>query len=71
MKKAPDEAVMTWLVRYDSELALSTVVIAELAFGIEKIRPEQRAMRLELGLSEWRRRYADRIFGLTENAALA
>jgi predicted nucleic acid-binding protein len=70
MKKAPDEAVMTWLVRYDAELALSTVVIAEVAFGIEKIRPEQRAMRLELGLSEWRRRYVDRIFGLTENAAL-
>lgn len=71
MKKAPDEATMSWLVRHDVELALSTVVIAEIAFGIEKIRPEERAARLEQSLSEWRRRYAGRIFGLTEDAAMA
>lgn len=28
-------------------------------------------MRLERGLDEWRRRFADSIFGLTEEAALA
>jgi predicted nucleic acid-binding protein len=61
---------MAWLIRYDAELALPTVTIAEIAFGIEKIRPDQRATRLEEGLSEWRRRFADRIFGLTEGAAL-
>jgi predicted nucleic acid-binding protein len=71
LKKAPDEAVIAWLVRYDAELALPTVTIAEIAFGIEKIRPDQRAERLEQGLSDWRRRFADRIFGLTEEAALA
>jgi len=71
LKKAPDEAVVAWLVRYDAELALSTVTIAEIAFGIQKIRPDQRAGRLELGLTDWRRRFADRIFGLTEEAALA
>jgi predicted nucleic acid-binding protein len=56
--------------RNDAELALPTVTIAEIAFGIQKIRPDQRAERLELGLSDWRRRFADRIFGLTEEAAL-
>ena len=71
LKKAPDEAVIAWLVRHDAELALSTVTIAEIAFGIHKIRPDQRAERLEQGLSDWRRRFADRIFGLTEEAALA
>lgn len=71
LKKAPNEAVLAWLVRYDAELALPTVTIAELAFGIQKIRPDQRADRLERGLSDWRRRFADRIFGLTEEAALA
>jgi len=71
LKKAPDEAVIAWLVRYDAELALPTVTIAEIAFGIQKIRPDQRAERLEQGLSHWRRRFADRIFGLTEEAALA
>jgi predicted nucleic acid-binding protein len=71
LKKSPSAAVLAWLVRYDAELALPTVTIAEIAFGIEKVRPDQRAARLEKGLSDWRRRFADRIFGLTEEAALA
>ncbi|TPL45224.1 type II toxin-antitoxin system VapC family toxin [Mesorhizobium sp. B2-4-6] len=71
LKKAPDPAVLAWLVRNDAELALSTVAIAEIAFGIQKIRPDERADRLEQGLSRWRHRFADRIFGLTEEAALA
>ncbi|NUS20790.1 MAG: type II toxin-antitoxin system VapC family toxin [Mesorhizobium sp.] len=71
LKKAPDAAVLAWLVRNDAELALSTVVIAEIAYGIQKIRPDERADRLEQGLSQWRHRFADRIFGLTEEAALA
>ena len=70
LKKSPDEAVIAWLVRHDAELALPTVTIAEIAFGIQKIR-DQRAERLEQGLSVWRRRFADRVFGLTEEAALA
>ncbi|MEO4042410.1 type II toxin-antitoxin system VapC family toxin [Hoeflea sp. CAU 1731] len=68
--KAPEPGVIAWLVRHDAELALSTVTIAEIAFGINKIRPDERADRLEQGLSDWRRRFADRIFGFTENAAL-
>ena len=71
LRKAPDQAVVAWLVRHDSELALPTVTVAEIAFGIRKIDPDQRATRLEEGLTEWRRRFADRIFGLTEVAALA
>jgi len=62
---------MAWLFRFDAELALPTVTIAEIAFGIQKIRSDQRAERLEQGLTEWRRRFADRMFGLTEEAALA
>lgn len=71
LKNQPDPGVMAWLVRHDAELALSTVTIAEIAFGIQKILPDQRAKRLELGLTNWRQRFADRIFGLTEEAALA
>jgi len=71
LKKQPNEAVIAWLTRHDAELALPTVTIAEIAFGIQKIRPDQRADRLEQGLQHWRRRFADRIFGLTEEAALA
>jgi predicted nucleic acid-binding protein len=71
LRKSPDRAVIAWLARYDAELALPTVTIAEIAFGIRKIRPDQRARRLEQGLLLWRHRFADRIFGLTEEAALA
>ena len=71
LRKSLDAAVIARLVRNDAELALSTVTIAEIAFGISKIRPDRRAVRLEQGLSAWRHRFADRIFGLTEAAALA
>ena len=71
LRKSPDPAVIAWLVQHDAELALPTVTIAEIAFGIQKILPDQRAVRLEQSLSDWRRRFADRIFGLTEQAALA
>lgn len=71
LRKIPDRAVVAWLTHHDAELALPTVTIAELAYGIEKIRPDQRAARLEQGLADWRHRFADRIFALTEEAALA
>lgn len=71
LRKAPDTAVMAWLVRNDAELALPTVTIAEIAFGIAKIRSDQRATGLEHGLASWRHRFADRIFAFTEVAALA
>jgi predicted nucleic acid-binding protein len=70
LKKSPDRNVLAWLVRFDAELALPTVTIAEIAYGIERIRPDERAQRLEAGLAEWRRRFVDRIYGLSEEAAL-
>ncbi|HEY6579288.1 MAG TPA: type II toxin-antitoxin system VapC family toxin [Rhizomicrobium sp.] len=71
LRKTPSPAVIAWLVRNDAELALPTVTIAEIAFGIGKIQPDQRAARLEEGLASWRHRFADRIFAFTETAALA
>lgn len=71
MRKAPDPGVIGWLERHDGELALSTIVIGEIAFGVEKIRPAERARRLTRDFDELRRRYADRIFAFTEAAALA
>jgi len=51
LRKAPNEAVIAWLIRHDAELALSTVTIAEIASGIQKIKPDQRADRLQRGLT--------------------
>ncbi len=71
MRRAPDPGVVGWLERHDAELALSTIVIGEIAYGVEKIAPEQRARRLIHDFDALRRRYADRIFAFTEAAALA
>ena len=71
LRKTPNAGVTAWLVRNDAELALPTVTIAEIAFGIGKIRLDQRVARLEQGLGAWRHRFADRIFPFTEAAALA
>lgn len=66
----PTRHVEAWLAHHDAELALSAVVIAEIAFGIQKIRPDERAKRLEGGLHTLQRRFAGRIFPFTEQAAL-
>lgn len=71
LRKTPNSAVIAWLVRNDAELALPAVTIGEIAYGIEKIRLDQRAPRLKEGLASWRHRFADRIFPFTETAALA
>lgn len=63
--------MIAWFIRHDPELALPTITIAEVAFGIAKIRPAERGTQLEQGLAVWRRRLADSIFGFTEDAALA
>lgn len=70
-KKEPSEAVIAWLIRHDVELALSSVVIGEIAYGIAKIRDDERVPRLERSLQDWRRRFAGRIYGFDEEAALA
>ncbi len=46
MRKAPAPTMVGWLERHDAELALSTIVIGEIAFGVEKIAPDRRARRL-------------------------
>jgi predicted nucleic acid-binding protein len=69
-KKEPNEAVIAWLIRHDAALALSSIVIGEMAYGIAKIRDDERAPRLERSLQDWRRRFAGRIYGFDEEAAL-
>lgn len=70
LRSKPHEGVAAWLKRFDIELALSTVVIAEVAHGIRKIRPDQRADRWGENLQDWRRRLSGQIFPFSEDAAL-
>ena len=71
LRKSPDAHVLDRLIRFDSEPALSAVIIGEIAFGIQKLRPDERATRLAKGRDEWRTRFADRTFAFTDLAALA
>lgn len=70
LRRHPAEAVLSWIERFEVELALPTVTIAEVAFGISRIPLDERSFRLSQGLDEWRRRLSDRIFSFTEDAAL-
>ena len=70
LRREPSQRVLSWLAAHDQELAIPTVTIAEIAFGIAKIRPDQRSELLRQGLDAWRGRFADRIFPFTEQAAL-
>ncbi|MCP5156069.1 MAG: type II toxin-antitoxin system VapC family toxin [Ectothiorhodospiraceae bacterium] len=70
LRRSPSPEVMTWLAIHDDSLAIPAVTIAELAYGIAKIQPDERSTLLQQGLDAWRLRFAGRIFALTERAAL-
>ncbi|MFU8877631.1 MAG: type II toxin-antitoxin system VapC family toxin [Wenzhouxiangellaceae bacterium] len=70
LKHNPEPVVMNWLAVHDAELAIPTVTLAEIAYGIEKIRPDQRSDRLAQGLTAWRERFSGQIHAFTEQAAL-
>jgi predicted nucleic acid-binding protein len=52
LRKTPDKHVLDWLIRFDAEIALPTVTIAEIAFGIHRIRTDQRPARLTRGTED-------------------
>jgi predicted nucleic acid-binding protein len=69
LRKTPDPAVLAWLVGHDSELALPTVTIAEIAYGIRKIRPDECVNWMKNGLADWTQRFSGRFYGITESRA--
>jgi predicted nucleic acid-binding protein len=69
MRPKPAEAVLLWLELNIAELALSAVVIAEISFGIERIRPAERAPRLARAFASVRERFAARILAFDEDSA--
>jgi len=70
MRRTPEPRVIDWLIVHDAEVAVSTVVMAEIVFGIEKIRLEERSSALWAQLLARRERFEDRIFAFDEEAAL-
>jgi predicted nucleic acid-binding protein len=69
MRLQPDAGVVDWIEMHDSMLCLSTIVIAETAFGIFKVRPEQRSPRWVRRLAEWSDRLSSNIYSFDEASA--
>lgn len=70
MRPRADGRVEKWFRANDSEIWLSTVVIAEISFGIERIRPDERSPRLDEKLADFCRHFAGRIAAFDEQSAL-
>jgi predicted nucleic acid-binding protein len=71
LKPKPEPRVIEWLTEHDAEIWLPVIVLAEIAYGIERIRPDHRAERLARGLESWRDRFRDRICLFSEADALS
>lgn len=70
MKPAPDAAVERWYLLNEEDIALPSVALAELAYGIARLPNGARREALAARLVEWRLRYADRILPFGVTAAL-
>lgn len=70
VKPQPNSNVIAWLTKHDLSLALCTIVLAEITYGIEKIRPDERARRLEGFPAELQRRYQGRLYSFDQESAL-
>lgn len=70
MRPLPHEQVVDWLTTHETKTALSAVVIAEISYGIERIRPEERSRRLARTLHSLIGRHADRLYSFDDRAAL-
>lgn len=70
-KKVPDARVVSWLMGVDSsELYLSAVSLAEIAFGIEEMAAGRKRQNFEWWLGhDLRRGFAGRILGVDERIA--
>lgn len=68
MRPRPAAKVVAWLQENAQSCVVSTVVIAEIGFGIASIRPDERSPRLERHFREICSRFANRqyAFDLTD-----
>ncbi|MEY2926982.1 MAG: hypothetical protein RL367_1459 [Pseudomonadota bacterium] len=66
----PNPAVERWFLSNESQCWLSSVTIAEIAFGIAKLDPGGRQGRLRTQLAEFRAMFASRTHGFGSDSAM-
>jgi len=69
MRPAPAPAVVSWVAENRHQLALSTVTVAELAYGIESLPDGARQTTLRILVQRLVATYADRMLAFTERTA--
>jgi predicted nucleic acid-binding protein len=69
-KPQPSDALLDWLESNEPESALSTISIAEMVLGIERLPDSKRRRRLERDLKFLRQDYAGKILDFNEGVAV-
>ena len=70
-KPAPEPRVVRWLASHEPQLALSSITLAELRYGIARLPVGRRKASLEEFWSLTQNRFAGRIHAFDESAAEA
>lgn len=71
VKPRPDPLVVSWTRHSAAALAIPTIAVAEMAFGIEKLVQGRRRDALVSGLQRLATEFADRLFDFNVKAAWA
>ena len=71
MKPQPDPRVIGWTRRSAAALAIPTIAVAEMAFGVEKLSRGRRRDALREALRRLVIEFADRLFPFNVNSAWA
>jgi predicted nucleic acid-binding protein len=69
MRPRPDRSVLRWIENNGPLLTISTIVLAEILFGINKIRAPERSGRWEQVIARWRSQLGHRIHAFDEESA--
>ncbi len=70
-KPSPDPTVVAWLGHREPALAIPTIAIAEMAYGIEKLTEGSRRKRLRKALERLAESFEDRVMAFDLRAAWA
>lgn len=70
-KPSPDEKVVAWLGQTEPALAIPTIALAEMAYGVEKLTEGRRRDRLRAALQRLAASFDDRLLTFDLRAAWA
>jgi predicted nucleic acid-binding protein len=69
MRPRPDGTVLHWIENNGPSLHFSTIVLAEILFGINKVRASERSGRWQEVITRWRSQLGRRIQPFDEESA--